>query len=419
MSSSPILSPNSGALLHVRWLLQLRWLAVACFLALLLVSEWLYAQSVSMVSLLGVLAAAVGSNLVLQAWLRRRGQLGAGIIVSVLSLDVVVLTVLLALSNGSLNPFTSLYLIHVAVGAMVLPPRLSAGLVALSIGAYGTLFFLQPPDGHGHHLQGHLVSMWIAFAFTAPFLALALHLVRSTLSQYEAQLAQARRQSLRDQKLASLATLAAGAAHELSTPLGTIAVVARELERRLEGADPTAAEDARLIRSEVDRCATILRQLAVDAGEGTGEATAAVRLDVLLAQTCRGLPVQLQLSEALAATALEVPADLVSRALRGLVKNAVQASESVEITAHMEAGGRLRVDVRDHGVGIPPEVLVRIGEPFFTARPLGEGMGLGVFFAREVMARLGGAVSLASQPGAGTTARIHFPPGACTLGEAG
>lgn len=410
MSSSR--SPESPSPLHVRWLLQLRWLAIACFLTLMLVSEWLYNWNISVGALAAVLGAAVASNLGLRAWLRRSGRLEAPLIAGVLGLDILVLTALLALSNGPLNPFTSLYVIHISVAAMALPSHWTAMLVTLAIAAYGGLFMVAPQHHMAHDeaaLRLHLAAMWIAFAFTAPFLALSLNLVRGALRTYEEKLRTAHRKALHDQKLVSLATLAAGAAHELSTPLGTIAVVARELERHL-GDDADAADDARLIRAEVDRCAAILRQLAADAGEGTGEAPAPLPLSALLAQTCHKLPVTLDLPPDIAEARLTVPRDLVARALRGLVKNAVQASGDVRVTASRTANDRVVVEVVDRGPGIDPAILARIGEPFFSTRAQGEGMGLGVFFAREVMARLGGAVSLTSTPGAGTTARIHFPP---------
>ena len=182
------------------------------------------------------------------------------------------------------------------------------------------------------HMHMHMQGMWIAFGIAAVFIVYFVTRVTRDLARREAELARARAAALRSEKLASLATLAAGAAHELATPLSTIAVVARELERSLEraGALNEAVADARLIRNEVSRCRGILEQLAADAGASAGEGLAELSLHGLLDKASEGLAQRERIRCAIASGAehaqLLVPARAVAQAVRGVLENALQAS---------------------------------------------------------------------------------------------
>jgi two-component system sensor histidine kinase RegB len=229
--------------------------------------------------------------------------------------------------------------------------------------------------------------------------------------------AAARVAAARSEKLASLATLAAGSAHELSTPLATIAVVARELERQLERepVDGKVIADARLIRDQVERCRKILSQMAADAEGSRHEACAPVRPLELVAEALDGVPertrVAVELDEAAAGRTLNVPPRSVARAMRAVLENALSAS-APDGTVRLriaEAGDGWRIEVEDDGIGAPPEVIARAGEPFFTTKPTGSGMGLGLFLTRAVLDRLGGRLELESTLGQGTSAVLLLP----------
>jgi two-component system sensor histidine kinase RegB len=230
----------------------------------------------------------------------------------------------------------------------------------------------------------------------------------------------ARSLASQSEKLASLATLATGAAHELSTPLSTIAVVAKELERALSRPDAaslgdTVQSDARLIRREVERCREILQRMAADAGHIPEPDEAPMSVAELLRSAVQGIPraseVQLTLEDAARAYTLQSQAQAVSQALRGVLKNAVQASPSdkpIQVTAELTDTG-CKIEVRDFGVGMSDEVLARAGEPFFTTKEPGDGMGLGLFLARVVVDRMGGHFNLCSTQGSGTVATFVLP----------
>jgi two-component system sensor histidine kinase RegB len=262
--------------------------------------------------------------------------------------------------------------------------------------------------------------MWVAFGVASAFIVYFLMRVRRALAAREEELDASRSLAARQERLASLATLAAGAAHELATPLSTIAVVAKDLEREVvaAGAPAAAADDVRLMRAEVERCRRILARMRVDAGDPAGERFARVSVREIvndcLTEIDRAVSVTLDDATAAATTAL--PRHAFGQALRGLVDNARQASPpgapvTLRVAAEGDPGdpGRLVFEIADRGAGISPDLLARVGEPFFTTKPAGQGMGLGIFLARAVAERLGGELSIRSVPGAGTTATLWLP----------
>nr|WP_228530624.1 MULTISPECIES: HAMP domain-containing sensor histidine kinase [Myxococcaceae] len=226
----------------------------------------------------------------------------------------------------------------------------------------------------------------------------------------------ARQRVDRQEKLASLATLAAGAAHELNTPLSTIALVASELERHLRRGEhlDDALSDVELIRAEVGRCQRILSQMAVDAGLGQGEAATPITLADLVGRAASAVEqpqrVQVTLEPLLAGRRLVVPSRPLVQALHGVLNNALQASGELPVAVSARAAGdALQLEVQDAGPGMDPETLARAGEPFYTTKQPGQGMGLGLFLTRSVLEQLGGRLELDSAPGQGTRARLVLP----------
>ena len=226
-------------------------------------------------------------------------------------------------------------------------------------------------------------------ALIATFIGRVIHAFRL----HQTDLADARDCAARNEQLASLTTLAAGAAHELNTPLGTIAVVARELERSCEqgwATDAGIQDDAQLIRREVERCRTILdrMRLHIDAD------SAAAGSSTPLAELCRQLREQigqdcshrLVLDCPSELSAAHVPAPALEQALLVLLRNAFDASapdQPVQFTVSRNQRN-VRFEVRDQGCGMSPDMLRRAGEPFFTTKEPGKGMGLGLFLVRRV-----------------------------------
>jgi two-component system sensor histidine kinase RegB len=417
-------APQDAARINFLWLLRLRWGAMAGQTITILGVQWLLAMTLPLRLLLAIIACEAVSNGACALWVAQDKRVEPWMLGALMAADVLLLSGLLYLTGGAFNPFSFLYLVHIALAAVVLSPGWTWTLVGLSLACFGSLFLLPQPssiagmDMHLEHahMHMHLQGMWVAFAVAAAFIVYFVQRVRAALTEREQQLAEARDRTARSEKLASLATLAAGAAHELSTPLSTIAVVAKELEHQIErrgGADDAVA-DARLIREQVSRCRAILVQMTADAGESMGESSQAVSIDSLLEQALDGLQQKASiriLDGDARSFMVEVPRNPVAHAIRNVLKNALEASAGagdvqVRMTAHADD---CCLEVTDRGIGMPPDVLDRAGEPFFTTKAPGQGMGLGLFLSRVVFARLGGRLEIESAPGHGTTVRLYLP----------
>jgi len=235
------------------------------------------------------------------------------------------------------------------------------------------------------------------------------------------------KQNLQLSEVAKLKTqFVSTVSHELSTPLGTIAVAARELERSLDDTTGTAArhEDVRLIRGEIDRCKRVLQDMAGRTGELAGEAPTPQSLASLEREVLSQLSAdeRSRLDMSLPHTVMtRWPIGAVSRALANIVRNGIQASgsgERVSLSARCGADDQIILTVADRGVGMSAAVESRAGEPFFTTRAEGAGMGLGLFVTMSTIDQLGGTMHLASVEGEGTTITIALPADAAARVDA-
>ncbi len=399
-------------LIELSWAVRIRWLAAAAQVGLVGVvllgrSQW------PLLPLIGVAVVGVFSNAALH---RSRWHVAPsdGLLVGILTVDVGLLTTVLLLTGGSSNPFTLLYLVPVVVAALLVQPRWTGLVYGVATVAYAGLFVWGPPPQAHHDAKAmgmHLAGMFLAYALGGGLLGLAVVRIRAALAAATRQERAARDLQDRAERLASLATLAAGASHELATPLSTILLISKELERRAE--DPVLASELQEIHQEVLRCRSILDQLSMNAGTGRGEAWTEADLGTFLndAVETGHHPVRIEASDDLRA---RLPIGLVAQAVRRLLENARLASpEEGELVwrGRLEDRGVV-IEVQDNGVGIAPEDLPRVVEPFFTTRATGEGSGLGLFFVNGLMRQLGGELVLESQAGQGTLARMVLPQGA-------
>jgi len=407
------------------WLARLRWGAIAGQIAAILGGHYLFGGRLPLPALLACVVLTAATNVWLSVAIRRRSQVPPVLVGGLLVLDTVSLTAILHLTGGPTNPFSIIYLVHITLAAVMLGAAWTWALAALAVACYVLLFVLVSPDVASHHMMGgdfssHLHGMLLAFAVAAGLTAYFVVQLLAAIEHRDADLAEIRAHTARNERLASLATLAAGAAHELGTPLATIAVAANELERRLAAFPGAAAgallDDARLIRAELGRCRQVLDDMAARSGEASGEAPGRFPPSVLVEDVLGGLGTEDRDRVAVTVSAtgqLAVPRRALSRAVGNLVQNALDAAPRgrIRLAVEQQSSG-IRIAVHDDGPGIPPDVMAHVGEPFFSTKAAGRGMGLGIFLSKAIAEQMGGRLALESAPGHGATAIVELPSSA-------
>ena len=340
-----------------------------------------------------------------------------------LAADAALLTGLLDLTGGPFNPFIVMYAVYMWLGRVraSLAWAVTVAVVSATGFSWLVLDHLRAGALEHHRLSDfptHLFTMWLSGAAIAELVACYVSRARLALAEQQQSLDEARDRAHRSERLASLTTLAAGAAHELSTPLATIAVAARELERGAQGLSEgnsvadALRDDARLIRAEVDRCQVILDGMSGRANATTAT-TAAMTADAVARLAQDRLPrEQLARLQVEIAPATGMPAangTELAQAVSSLLKNAFEASGPAG-QVHLRVaprGSMLRLEVHDRGTGMSAETRQRAGEPFYTTKEPGRGLGLGLFLTRTMAERAGG--SLTFEGTAGTIAILEVP----------
>ena len=397
-------------------LTRLRWLAVIGQVTATAVAVGPMRLRLPLTPIFAVILVTAVSNGFLQLGNYLRKTPG-WLVQAILLLDVLLLTSLLFLTGGPQNPFAALYLVHVAMAVLVLG-KFSTWIVVGTVAAcYGTILRWHLPLDGNAALPAWMFATgnWVALVLVSVLIAAFIGRVTRALRQREFELAGVRDRSVKNEQLAALTTLAAGAAHELNTPLGTIALVARELELACDrDGDDSMQDDARLIRREVDRCRDILSRMRLDLGEDFSSRSP-VRLGDLGDRLRENFDDhhrdRLTINRTPDAEFALAPSRALEQSLLVLLRNAFDASPADRpVTLDISRrDGQLRFEVRDKGCGMSDEMLRRAGEPFFTTKDPGKGMGLGLFLVRLVAEQSGANFSINSRLGEGTSCVLELP----------
>ena len=400
------------------WIVRLRWVSIVALGAAGWAAQTFWRVQLPALALV-LLAALAATNAALTFQLkapspRRR------VITTVLLLDVGLLTGIIYLVGGPLNPFSIIYLVETTFAAITLGHTWAVVIACVSNAAYGiTFFYSRPleftdPLYSGRVMTLHLSGMWVALAAASALIAHFVSRVSEALERREAELTQARTAAARSDRLAALLSLGAGAAHELATPLSTISTAAHELVHQLGDATPQATTYARVILAEVERCRAVLDQLS-----GRASAESIEQTEISLDRLVRD--VEYRLGESLARrldvsmpgsdVPLRLPAEPLRQTIVALVRNAFDASATDQRVslAIARVGQGLQVDVVDRGRGMSAQEVAHAGEPFFTTKAPGAGLGLGLFLARAFASQVGGSLQWRSSAGTGTTVTLSLP----------
>ncbi|MDZ4202040.1 MAG: GerAB/ArcD/ProY family transporter [Gallionella sp.] len=413
--SSTILSslPGHGQL---RRLVALRGVAV-CAQLLVLFAVWKVLElELDWTPMLLAITLLAVINLATWARLRSSKPVSNPELFAQLCLDVLVLSVLLYFGGGSTNPFVSLYLLPLVIAAATLPGRYSWGMAVLTAACYSVLMFYYVPLPHNHHHDGdsafnaHVLGMWLGFVISAVVVAYFVVQMARAVRQRDEALVRVREEILRNERIVALGTQAAGAAHELGTPLSTMSVVIGEL-RHDAAAQPEWRDSLALLDEQVRGCKRILDKMLANAQEG--DAAVPRTAEQLMAEVLDEWQLLRPTAKYRYASDGVQPAPLIGvdatlrAALMNLLNNAADAADAeVEIVARWDAR-RFTLEVRDQGKGLGEEAELKAGSAFFTTKS--EGRGLGLFLANATVERMGGTVRLFNREGGGATTELTLP----------
>ena len=336
-----------------------------------------------------------------------------------LLLDVLALTVMLYFSGGSTNPFVLVYLLPIALTAAALPGVHTWSMAAITVACYSLLMLVYQPlprvyTQHGSDFGLHVLGMWLAFVLSAGLIAYFVVKMYQTLRDRDQALATLREDQLRNERILALGTLATGTAHELGTPLSTMAVLLKELTIEATTA-PDVTEKLGILRDQVTRCKHILSNLTASAGQVRAEAGGGMNLDRYLAQVVANWQGMRPAAKLVSHWHGTQPAPRIlaeqtlSQAIMNILNNAADASpDQMEVEAQWDEA-ELRLEVRDRGHGLAPAVEKNAGTLFFTTKDPDLGLGLGLFLARATLSRFGGSVHLFNREGGGAGTRLILP----------
>lgn len=415
MAISAWTTESTDHLANLRRLVLGRWVVLAILIQLALMAPGLLDIPVPQVPLLGILALIGAFNGFAQWRVARSEQASAGELFSQLLFDIGALSAIVFFTGGAANPLVSLLLPPVAIAALTLPARYVLVISAAAIVAYSLLmlFFIPlPMTDATRATRLHLIGMWLIFVISAAMIAWIIVRMTRLIRERDAELAATREQALRDERVMAMGTLAAGAAHELGTPLGTMSLLAGELAND-PSLPPAFHDDIALLRQQIGVCKQIITGLSRRAGAERLENAELLPADRWLESLRQHWhAARPQANSRLILTSDGPAPSLVAdprleQALLNLLNNAANATHHpLEIRLGWSVD-EICFEIRDRGPGFPPNVLVHGGQSGFPAHERGSGVGL--MLTRAAIEQLGGRLSLMNREEGGALARIELP----------
>jgi len=407
---------------HVRLqtLTLIRWIAVSGQFISIMVVHFLLDFSLPLAPLLGAIALSAVVNLLATLLKKTDTRLSNREAAIYLSYDIIQLAFLIALTGGLENPFAILLLVPAAISATILGFRATATITALVIFCTTLIAFFHQPlpwlDDVLHLPKLYVLALWISLVLATLLITAYAWRIASEVRKMANALSATQMALSREQSLSAVGSLAAAAAHQLGTPLATIAVVSRELERDLPNGSPHL-EDARLLVSEVERCRKILGSLMA-LGEGEQD-TPYERIPISGLAEIAAAPhrqdesgINIIVKAVKNSTSPEPTVPRRAEILHGLnnvIENAVQfCNQQVAILVTWDTR-IVKIEISDDGPGVAPSIFVRLGEPYVSSRRKSGRMGLGVFIAKTLLERTGASMLFLNGQPHGTRIVISWP----------
>jgi two-component system sensor histidine kinase RegB len=405
-------------------LIQLRWLAVAGQVLTIATVSMMFHISLPLGQMAALLFFLVGLNLVGHLRLRARNSVSNGELFLALGLDMAALTGQLYLSGGATNPFISLYLLQIILGAVLLQAWSTWILVALAAACFAglTLAYIPlelPIESASNLFDLHIAGSLICFLIDTVLLVIFIGRINRNLRIRDAHLADLKRRAVEEDHIVRMGLLASGAAHELGTPLATLSVILNDWRRMpVLRADPQLIAEIQDMEGELRRCKSILTGILLSAGEARGEVpvVAGVRdfLDEIVADWRANHPDVTVAYRNTLRPDLKIISDAALRqVVMNVLDNAADASPSEIAFAADREGEDFVLRISDKGPGFAPEILDNFGKPYQSTKGR-VGGGLGLFLVVNVVRKLGGGVT-ARNRAIGAEVTLRLPLSALTM----
>ncbi len=393
----------------------LRWFAVAGQSASVVLAVYAVGLPLDTRALWPAIGVLAAFNLWMTRSASRTAEVTAASVVAQLAVDVGVLAWLIAWGGGAMNPFTSLFLLPVALVAAALPLRWVIGTAVMCAIGYGLSAAFGLPLQHVHNIFGttfdlHLWGMAVNFIVSVSVVAFFLTRLAGALRDREEDVARFREQFARNEGIVTLATHAASVAHELNTPLGTLTLLVEEQMDKQRLGEKPELDELQLMANLVDLCRDRVRELATPANAAAEHLTVSQTIDRVIDRWRLQRPaISLSRSGALGSGADSVLDPAVGHLLHALLNNAADASEGagvqkVDLRIETDRAG-LKGEVRDYGKGLA--TAGRTGALFNTTKP--EGLGVGLALSHATIDRLRGTLSMHEAVGGGIAVRFELP----------
>ncbi|RZI60105.1 MAG: HAMP domain-containing histidine kinase [Zymomonas sp.] len=422
MTTSPADAGHRNMLL----LIQLRWIAVGGQLVTIFAADRLLGIKLPLSPLLIVPVLLAAINLISALYLRRRLGVTDIEVTAAVLIDVIALAWQLNHSGGLSNPFASLFLLQVVIGAMLLEPKSSWGIAVAACLALGTLAIEPEPLALPEYwaerpMRLYLLGSLVCFVLIAILLVAFVTRITRNLRESDAALAAIRQRAAEEDHIVRMGLLASGAAHELGTPMSSIAVLLGDLARHSAvTSDQGLAEDVKDMQAELQRCKLIVGGILMSAGEVRGENPSVTTVRTFVADVIadwRGRTSgSIRLHDEFGEDVVIVSDPALRQVIGNVIDNALEGSPA-GLTIHARRDhDTLILDVLDRGPGFSAEMLDSFGRPYASTKGR-TGGGLGLFLVVNILRKLGGKVEVANRQEGGARVRLMVPLSALAYGE--